>query len=607
LVGPVAFACLLFLTGVVFYLTSRGHEKTVLKGQDVLADLPADKSPKTSRSTRTRPPLPQEVGEASSRQNAPPGAKKTTFPKTPPNKQTAPPAPPAVKAPVALREDELKKQLLQVPEIDFYPVVDKLHKDIQMEGAGKLLRFTRQRPPADTVRRSIAEAGRVKFNQNVNVLVLEQAQRKGLPVRTESSCKVNLATAKVMQALSSAIRTMRLVSFPGLPMDPAASAKFREWLKTHPLEDKPGTRRILVQMLQVENQEERLILVEELARADDNAATVALARRALFDPSRAVREASIRILKKRSAEVYRAVLRDGLRYPWAPVADHAAEALVRLQDRGAVRQLEQLLDQPDPSLPVFDAGKQNHVVRELVRINHMRNCYLCHGAAPVLEAPIGGRVPPVGKPLGKLYYEEMAGEFVRADITFLRQDFSLFQTVPDPAPWPARQRYDFLVRERPATAQEIARLKKPPASYPQREAVLSALHRLTGKDYALSGNAKKPAVQPVPVDKKVKPAPAAQRTLLAALTALGIGPRAKPHVKATSPDGKSLAVVAGNEVVVSAGGAPERSFRLAGHQAKVTSVWWTLDGKTIVTDDLQGMVIKYNATSGKQILAFFKP
>ncbi len=77
---------------------------------------------------------------------------------------------------------------------------------------------------------------------------------------------------------------------------------------------------------------------------------------------------------------------------------------------------------------------------------------------------------------------------MRADITYLRQDFSLMERVTKPDKWPQWQRFDYLVRTRELTADEIAdhekkRKRKPAArSYPQREAVLFALRELTGED-----------------------------------------------------------------------------------------------------------------------------
>jgi hypothetical protein len=82
------------------------------------------------------------------------------------------------------------------------------------------------------------------------------------------------------------------------------------------------------------------------------------------------------------------------------------------------------------------------------------------------------------------YYGAPDGAFVRADITYLRQDFSTMQPVENANPWPALQRYDFLVRTRPATPEEITRSTTQSASttYPQREAILYALRQLSGQD-----------------------------------------------------------------------------------------------------------------------------
>ena len=74
-------------------------------------------------------------------------------------------------------------------------------------------------------------------------------------------------------------------------------------------------------------------------------------QRAVFDLSPDVREAAVKALRARRNSEYRPVLLGALRYPWAPAADHAAEALVALEDRGAAGQLVRLLDEPDPALP----------------------------------------------------------------------------------------------------------------------------------------------------------------------------------------------------------------------------------------------------------------
>src|SRR5262249_50833931 len=75
-----------------------------------------------------------------------------------------------------------------------------------------------------------------------------------------------------------------------------------------------------------------------------------------------------------------------------------------------------------------------------------------------------------------------AGDHIRADVTYLRPDFSVALPVENPGLWPKMQRYDFFVRTRPAQPWEADR----PATggaYPQREAVLRALRQITGQDF----------------------------------------------------------------------------------------------------------------------------
>jgi hypothetical protein len=87
-----------------------------------------------------------------------------------------------------------------------------------------------------------------------------------------------------------------------------------------------------------------------------------------------------------------------------------------------------------------------------------------------------------------LYYAEQSGLFVRADVTFLRQDFSVVQPVTNPLKWPGQQRFDYLVRTRTATPAELKLLKglekdgKLTGAFPQREAMLFALRETTKMD-----------------------------------------------------------------------------------------------------------------------------
>jgi hypothetical protein len=240
----------------------------------------------------------------------------------------------------------------------------------------------------------------------------------------------------------------------------------------------------LVQTLQAEEESSRGLLVDLLSLSDSPAATAALAQRALYDLSPLVRAQAVQALKARPQEPVRKILLEGFRYPWPVVADHAAEALIALGDRAAVPALQRLATEPDPGLPIVKPGAGNKaLVREVVRLNHLKNCLLCH--APAVNIPLRTEfvapVPTPGKELPVAYYASRSGGdlLVRADISYLRQDFSVMQPVADAQPWPAVQRFDFLVREREATANELEWLKNPPATYPQREAVLWALKELS--------------------------------------------------------------------------------------------------------------------------------
>jgi hypothetical protein len=241
--------------------------------------------------------------------------------------------------------------------------------------------------------------------------------------------------------------------------------------------------------------------VEILCRIKDKRASVALARRATFDLNPEIREGALKELKERPYSQYLQTFLDALRYPWGPAANHAAEALVFLQLREAVPHLVPLLEAPDPAAPfeTLVEDKEVVVVPELVRINHLSNCLLCHAPSFAKTDPVRGRIPVPGELvstlLNPLYYESRKGNFVRGDVTYLRQDFALTQPVAKPGTWPAHQRFDFLIRHRPLTKAELADLEKknkkvgPRPLCEHHQAVLFALRELTGKDAGTSAKA----------------------------------------------------------------------------------------------------------------------
>jgi len=262
----------------------------------------------------------------------------------------------------------------------------------------------------------------------------------------------------------------------------------REWVK-------PEAVSSLVQMLQVQPASLRTELVGTLSEIDSVEAGVALAERAIFDPDENIRADAVEALQTRPPSHYQDRLLEGLRYPWTPVAFYASEALIALEEEDVVPRLVELLEQPDPAAPYVD-DQGDLAKRELVRVNHLRNCLLCHAPSEDRHDLVRGVVPTPGKAIPVAYYGTPSGYAVRADIVYLRQDFSVMHRVPSAEPWPEEQRFDYFVRERKLTKAEVAafdaadqRRKRHEMShgttlpdYPQRRVVLRSLRELTGRD-----------------------------------------------------------------------------------------------------------------------------
>jgi hypothetical protein len=204
-----------------------------------------------------------------------------------------------------------------------------------------------------------------------------------------------------------------------------------------------------------------------------------------------VRAAAIEGLKGRPKKDYATALLQAFRYPLPAVAKRAAEAFVKLQSKDALADLVAVLEQPDPRAPTKQQidGKDVTAVRELVRINHHKNCLLCHAPANTEGVPRDVLTVPVPMPdqalsAGGGYGFGMSPDiFVRIDMTYLRQDFSLLMRVENAAPWPQMQRFDFLVRTRVLTAEEAAECEKYLARQtpPHHAAAQYALRELTGQ------------------------------------------------------------------------------------------------------------------------------
>ncbi|HWE37008.1 MAG TPA: HEAT repeat domain-containing protein [Isosphaeraceae bacterium] len=408
-------------------------------------------------------------------------------------------------------QDALRRELLEVPELGLRPATaaavlkfngTEMTQNINPAFAG----FPFGNEAKGPTRRHNSAA-------TFNLVRRQQRELADLSWRLGDECRIGKEPAEDLQDLSRALRNLLQDAIPAGNARPDAAALRRTLIAgVEPAEPAPAAfRRVpgrfpgrsapavdpedwrrpaaipaLMQLLMAEGTSVREVLVDVLDTIPGEAASTALARLATFDLSPEVRERAIRALVDRPAEQARSTLLAGLRYPWPPAADHAAEALVALDDRGAIADLEHLLDQPDPLAPASKTryGSTRTVVPTLVRLSHLRNCLLCHAPSPDPTTDlVRGKVPIPGQPLPppRQYYGDMApGYFVRADITYIRQDFSVAQPVDGAEPWPSYQRFDYLIAEVPADRRRGPGKEKAemPASYPQRESVLFALRYL---------------------------------------------------------------------------------------------------------------------------------
>jgi HEAT repeat protein len=326
-------------------------------------------------------------------------------------------------------------------------------------------------------------------------LVALRDDLRGLPLRQLSECQLGGKEAKELEKLSRMVRRGQAARSRETQNDEGPGRQFAQHagerayfraLEAARRADSEAGVPGFEQMLQADAKPVRLYLVNLLANAGDKRATEALARLTAFDLDAEVRGAAAAALKGRPKEDARPVLLAALRYPWPPVADHAADALADLADRDAAPDLVRLLDRPDPRAPRL-TGDGKWVVPQLVRVNHLRNCLLCHAPSADKADLVRAPVPTPGKPLPVVYYDRSKGPTIRANVTYLRQDFSVLQPVDNADPWPALQRFDYLIclrelgpdESRDAAGVVAAGLAR---GYPQRDAVLAALRGVTGKD-----------------------------------------------------------------------------------------------------------------------------
>lgn len=339
----------------------------------------------------------------------------------------------------------------------------------------------------------------------LRVWLAERRDLQGLPLAMDDTCRLESHASERLSTVSNQVLRKRFTTFSEESQRRAATSQtddfkptlenanqtfaefaesdpdaFRMWIGRFAYEDYVSG---LKQVMQGFPEHMRMAALDTLTETYGPQATAAIAERAVFDPSPEIRAAAIDELQHRDLDEVRPVLLSGLRYVWPPAAQHAADTIVALNDQAARSDLLDLASQPDPTRPMQDESG-SWSVHELTRVNHLRNCLLCH--APVIEASVRptGAIPDPYEPIPVAYYAGSGGSrsaSVRADITYLRQDFSIVHEVEDPGPWPKQQRFDYFVRTRELSQSEASEMLSSrdwEQDYPQKRSVLWALQEL---------------------------------------------------------------------------------------------------------------------------------
>ena len=368
-----------------------------------------------------------------------------------------------------LSDEDLRKQLMNVPIVGLdQPAAATMYAPLK-KYANKITAL-----PPDMGPKFFAQA----------VSRLGKIEQFALPWRMGGECEMGKEAAERLHVLSGQLRDHLRKAVPKGDIRPDPR-KLRDALVAEEWRT-PQAIPTLMQMLQTENTPIRMFLVELLSEIKGKDASIALTQRAAFDLSAEVREKAVRALAKRPPADYQKLLLKGLQYPWAAAADHCAEAIAALKLTGLVPDMVQQLKETSPNLPV--KVEKGYAMRELVRVNHMSNCMVCHAPSLSKEDLVRGNVPMPFEDPPPLYYAERSGLFVRADITFLRQDFSVVQPVPVAGKWPGNQRFDYILRVRPANKteqrllQQLDKQDQLPKMFGQREALLFALRQVTKTD-----------------------------------------------------------------------------------------------------------------------------
>ncbi len=339
----------------------------------------------------------------------------------------------------------------------------KLDKTTARTGSGQMVKAMQATPTG-------------RANTDSSLAVLDQRiDLAGLPLRRGSACRVAPEAAKELVSGAAELKSLGYDRLVGA-------------LSSDKLWTRPERIPALMQVLMAEEERKRRVLVRHLARIDGALASAALAQVALFDPEPEIRREAVSCLESRPADEYRRQLLRGFASPWPVVAEHAAEALGALKRTETVLSLLAVLNGPDPQSPYAKGPGPARFVKEVVRINHKINCLMCHPPSLRDTDPARATVPTLDElstPKAFGGYGNFGGKnntFVRVDITYLKQDYSVILPGVESGPFQGEQRYDLFVRERFAASEDLiaSAARKKAGLTGQQKAAVFALRELTG-------------------------------------------------------------------------------------------------------------------------------
>jgi hypothetical protein len=375
-----------------------------------------------------------------------------------------PAAPKAGKAPVYLGED-----LACVPEL-------------ALEDAAEAPNGEWRRRRAHTAAAALHLNG-MEEDGFLKALLANRPDLAGAPFAMGAACRTIGDRARAFKEAAEAVQRQKGAALLAEADPTAPEEKHRQFDRAH--------LAVLSQVMPGEDVPGQVALLRALSSVPRPEATTALARAAVFSTEEAVRAAALEALAVRREEGSTGALVAGLRYPWPSIAANAAAAIARLKRNDLVPHLRAALAAPDPRGPRDEVvgGRRETVAYELVRVNHLRNCLLCHAPAERGRTPAEALVAEAPVPTEALpdttngYGRSESNLLVRVDVTYLRPDFSARQQVTDwtARSWPAVQRFDFFLRRRvlsPAEAADLRERLKGPSPY--RLAAARALRELTG-------------------------------------------------------------------------------------------------------------------------------